>query len=262
LYKSVVASLDSSDQRRPFAQDKVKALEPRVPRLTLILGSGTAEDVTVRIAGMELSSASFNIALPIDPGEHTARASTKGGSSKTFSVKIKEGESKKVKFSIAPSSAAPTASAPSTQPEPQPATEPSPQASVTAAPPAGVADAGTADQGGGSTLGYVLTGAGGAVFLGGAVVGALVLNEYRKHRADCWDPNEEYPEGGCYPAGIEARENGESLAPFATIGLIAGAAIAGTGVMLLLLDSPTGDQVALAATVGTLGGTLALSGRF
>ena len=62
LFKSVLNDLPASDERRPYAQERVEALDKSVPRVTLV-PTGSTDGVTVTIGELELTSGSFNVPL-------------------------------------------------------------------------------------------------------------------------------------------------------------------------------------------------------
>src|SRR5262249_53016185 len=56
--------------RHPLAQERIDALAPRVPHLTLRLEPGAPADARAFRDGVELGLPSLGLALPIDPGKH------------------------------------------------------------------------------------------------------------------------------------------------------------------------------------------------
>ncbi|HEY1537386.1 MAG TPA: hypothetical protein VGF76_25370, partial [Polyangiaceae bacterium] len=71
LFQEVVQRLPSDDERRTIASERARALEARVPTLTIHLAHTDRTDVVVRRDGVVLGAASLETALPVDPGEHT-----------------------------------------------------------------------------------------------------------------------------------------------------------------------------------------------
>ncbi len=70
LFRGVLSELAQDDDRRPIAQERVKALEPRMPYVTFMRTPETPPGVRLRIDGVELGEGSFGVALPMDPGAH------------------------------------------------------------------------------------------------------------------------------------------------------------------------------------------------
>ena len=72
LFRQVVARMKPDDPRLAVATERVKALENRVPRVTFVADDHTPRDTRVKVDELELGSASFGSAIPLDPGEHHA----------------------------------------------------------------------------------------------------------------------------------------------------------------------------------------------
>ena len=70
LFRGVLSELAQDDDRRPIAEERARALEPRVPYLKMVPSAGAPPGLRVRIDGVELGEGSFGVALPMDPGPH------------------------------------------------------------------------------------------------------------------------------------------------------------------------------------------------
>ncbi|HVY31252.1 MAG TPA: hypothetical protein VHB79_32065 [Polyangiaceae bacterium] len=70
LFRGVLSELSQDDDRKPIAEERAKALEPRMPFLTLVRRPETPSDARVRIDGVELGEGSLGVPLPMDPGKH------------------------------------------------------------------------------------------------------------------------------------------------------------------------------------------------
>jgi hypothetical protein len=84
-----------SEAQRPIeeeAEKRQKALEPRVPKLTIIAPKGT---IVVR-DGVALGEPSIGTPLPVNPGAHVIVASAKGRAEAKTEIKIAERESKRI----------------------------------------------------------------------------------------------------------------------------------------------------------------------
>ncbi|KYF72068.1 PEGA domain-containing protein [Sorangium cellulosum] len=105
----------AGEQRRrgleELAQKGIAALEPRLPKLRIVL-EGAPPGVEVQRDGTPLPAAALGEPLPIDPGPHEIRASAPGHQAETRSVTLKEGETATVELTLRPAAAAPSASAP------------------------------------------------------------------------------------------------------------------------------------------------------
>ncbi len=70
LFRGVLSELAAEDDRRPIAEQRARALEPRLPYLTLQRTSETPAGARLRVDGAELGEGSFDVPLPMDPGAH------------------------------------------------------------------------------------------------------------------------------------------------------------------------------------------------
>ncbi|MCA9628661.1 MAG: hypothetical protein KC766_13375, partial [Myxococcales bacterium] len=69
-FLEAAASMSPGDERIPIARQRAAALEARLPRLTLSLPPGAPAGTRVERDGEPVSSASFGVAIPVNPGEH------------------------------------------------------------------------------------------------------------------------------------------------------------------------------------------------
>jgi len=83
------ARKDRRADREKAALEHIKALEPKLTRLRLVVGSQRIDQLEVRRDGARLGEAQWGTPLPIDPGDHVfeARAPGKQTWSKTIPVK-------------------------------------------------------------------------------------------------------------------------------------------------------------------------------
>jgi len=88
-FSEVAAKTSRAGQkdREAFSRARLKALEPKLARATLAVARPT-EGMKIALDGRELSSAAWDSALPVDPGEHKLEADAPGKKqwSKTFVV--------------------------------------------------------------------------------------------------------------------------------------------------------------------------------
>src|SRR6266536_4195309 len=70
LFKEVAQRLSPGDERVGIAEGRAAALEPRLPRLMLKVATPLPAGATVLRDGVEMGKASFELALPIDAGDH------------------------------------------------------------------------------------------------------------------------------------------------------------------------------------------------
>ena len=81
------------------AERRAKALEPRLPRLTVVI-AGAPADAEVTRDGVALGAASMGVALPVNPGPHTLVIRAKGRQDATVSVSLAEGETKRLELKV------------------------------------------------------------------------------------------------------------------------------------------------------------------
>ncbi len=123
---------NAGDKREGYAVDKLRSIDPRVPRLTLRRGPNAPPTMTARRDDVELGAASFDAPLPVEIGTHTVTASAEGFASSTTSVDLGEGDSKEVVLETGAALPPPPVEAP--PPPPNPLTEIPPEAPPRASP--------------------------------------------------------------------------------------------------------------------------------
>jgi hypothetical protein len=92
--------LQGDRRREAAARRRVSELEPRLARLILRVASAPTQ-IEVRLDGQAVEPAAFNVAVPVDPGEHVITAVAQGrvGFRQVLSV---EGEGKQALLEIPP----------------------------------------------------------------------------------------------------------------------------------------------------------------
>ena len=232
--------LARNDDRVPYAQQRVGALEKRVPHLIVRLPAGAPADTRVMRGQVEIGSASLGVPFAVDPGSVTITATPPGGAPVSKDVTLAEGETKDVTVEVVPA-ATPHSSATETPAAPAPhpiGTPPSPS-------------------GGTKKLGWVLGGVGVATLGAGVVTGLMAMSDAGTVRNDC------NGSGACRdPSGVNAASDGRTVSTFSTIGFIGGAALIGVGVYLLLTSSPSAPATSVGATPLPGGGGLSLAHTF
>ncbi|WP_437509245.1 PEGA domain-containing protein [Sorangium sp. So ce1099] len=213
-YREVTGQLAPGDRRLAFAQQRVAALEPKLPRLTVRPSAALPEGARVTRDGVALGTGSLGTALPADPGRHEVVVSAPGRADRRYEVTLREAESTELLVEPAPPSAAPAPVRPeavSTTPAPR---RPAPPAS-----------------GGGGDLrplGWAIGGAGLVGLTLGAVAGAMAFAQKSTMRDHC--------DAGlfCDQEGLDAAEAGPVWATVSTVAFAVGAAGTGVGVYLVL----------------------------
>ena len=218
------------------AEKKAKALEARVPKLTIAL-PGTPADTEVLRDGVTLGAASMGVPLPVNPGAHVLVVKSKEFEDTTENVTIAEGEQKRVELKLG-TKKKPVAVAP---------------------PPSG---------GGAPTDGTEPRGLSPLVYVGfavaavgvgvGSVTGIMTLGKGSDAKTAC-------PGGACKDqAAADDAKSGKTLGTISTIAFIVGGAGAAVGIYGLFFAKPrsTGATAApssnasIDVVVGPMGGGL------
>jgi hypothetical protein len=220
-YQDLVHALPPDDDRLRIARQHSQQLDPRLPRLTVHLAAGAPEDTRALIGSVELGAASFDTALPMDPGHYDVRVTAAGRESQTSTLDLSEGE--RTQIEIAPGEVLPE------PPEPEPATQSAAGAgtlgSDTARAPS---DAGATTPPWRNAIAYGLLGASGAGLLVAVVTGAFALDRAATVDAHC-------PDKRCDSEGLTATRSGQTLYIVSLTSLGVGVAAAGAGLYLLLV---------------------------
>ncbi len=69
------ARRESREERVQFAEQRLRAIEPRMARLTVMVEKGSIPQLLVKLDGVVIGPAAFGVAMPIDPGVHQVAAS-------------------------------------------------------------------------------------------------------------------------------------------------------------------------------------------
>lgn len=206
LFQEVSQRLPSDDDRKGMAQKRARALESRVPMLTIHLRSGVGSALRVRRDDVELGGASLDTALPVDPGEHVVRVEAEGRVPSEFRVRL--AASDHLELEVRPGASRSEGS------EGSEGTSSKPQQAQHAA--------------------YALGVAGIAGLVTGAVAGILVLNRKNTVDKNCQDHV-------CNQAGLDAAHSGKTWGIVTSVGLATGALGLGTATYLLL-SAPAVDD--------------------
>ena len=237
-YREAVQKLPPGDERIALARERAAVLEPKVPRLTLVLGAGAPADAKVYRDGVELGRASLGLPFPVDPGEHVVTVGATGRSESRVVVELAEGEQRELTVEAGAEDSA-----------------------------AGVSTSGSGstfgpgrDTGGhGSsqrTLGFVIGGVGVAGLAVSLVAGAKAISDKQTVDDNCVQKS-------CTPAGLEAADSGRTWVTVSNVAFAVGAVGVGVGAYLILSSgSSGGNETALGAQALPGGGALRLRGRF
>ena len=247
LFKAVEGDLDPSDERYAIAQKRRQAVEPRVPKLEIVLAEGAPETTTVRIGEVELGKASFGLPIPLDPGQHELVVTAPQYGKRHFTVTLTEGMTSEI------------AVAPGERVEPSAASGPAPVRPSPIAAETSPQDTGPQSESSSPLLGYVLGGVGVAGLVVGGITGIMALGDASTADEHCWDT----PTKGCDQEGVDANSSGKTLATVSTVGFVMGVLGVGVGTYLILSNDGDGaSETALVTKGGPTGGHVSLVHRW
>lgn len=243
----------SKDSREGFATEHRKALEPRLPKLTIeVRGDLAGAGLELLRDGAVVGAGAAGVAVPIDPGEHVLEVARGDDVLFRQAFTAVEGRGETVTVDVAAVAAA------------------TPIGRRAGAPPAKTVKAASEPASATSAqlvAGFSVGGVGIAAGIAGFVMGGLALE--RKNFAD----QEENCNGSkqCAPAGLDAIADAETYAHVST-GLLVGAGVLfGTGLVLVLtapsdaegaaLEDRASSEPALAVSMMVLPGAAALELR-
>jgi hypothetical protein len=205
------AQMEASKPIADEAEKRQEALEPRVPKLTIVLAPGAPKDTAVTRDGVALGAVSIGLALPVNPGDHAIVTTAPGRAEARASVALAEGEAKSIE--VAPG-----------DPRPDPA------ASADAAtPPAAGARRGT------SPLVWIGFGTAALGVGVGAVTGALALGKASSAKDAC--PNHLCPT----QSKLDDVSAGRTLGTVSTIAFVVGGVGAAVGIYGLVVGVGPGS---------------------
>jgi hypothetical protein len=251
LFQEAVAVASASDQpeREQIAAQRARDLEGRLAKVSLaVTTEARVPGLQVRLNGVAIPSASWNAALPVDPGAQRVEASAPDREPWAGTVEVPAGPSER-------SITVPVLKL-------RPPEKPTAAAVVgTAPPPLPPRSAPGSTQ---RTLGYVTASVGLAGLVAGGVLAyrAYDLNDQSLSQCRANDPN------ACTPEGKSLRDDAKSFATTSTIAVAAGGALLATGITLVLAapssESHDSAQRALRLHTSPLkrGARLTLEGDF
>lgn len=210
-YRRALDLLPAADPRISVARERVAALEPRLPRLTVSAPVALPAGASVLRDGVSLGLPSLGVAIPVDPGDHTIVVRMAGRRDAVVEVELTEGELRSVE--VAPGEATGTPDGPAAGASPPPPIRPSSPSRPL------------------RPLGVVALGVGAAAIATGAITGVLALGRASviQDQSHCDD------ELRCDQEGVDAAGEGSTLATVSTIGFVVGGVAAVAGVVMLLL---------------------------
>jgi hypothetical protein len=248
-FQQVLHELPEGEERVAIVNEHLRDLDPRLPRLIVQLAAAAPADTRVLLGAVELRAASFNVPLPLDPGEYTLQVEAHGRQPRSFALRLQQAD--RVTVQVEPGellTPAPTAS-----PDPAPKAAPVVAQNPAAHPAPPAAKVPPPDR----TLSYALFITGGASLLTGGVTGLLALNRAAVVHDECISATKV-----CSPKGDSAAK---AFQPLFVVTLVAfGAAAVSTAVALaLMLTEPAAQSsVSLTPVFAPGHASLLVSGRF
>jgi hypothetical protein len=250
-------------ERESVARKRARALEPRLPKLVVEVGSLPA-GVTVARDGVAIPKASFGVEVPVDPGVHVITANAPGR--ERWETSVHTIEARTVRVAVPRDLPGPIAAPaiPATPPPPPVASGAT--TTVTSAPaennegsfPAPVVDQSMPVQ---RIAGWALAGAGVIAAGVGVGFGLASLGDRNTSRDHCSGDL-------CDADGVRLRDDAISHGNVATISLIAGGAAIAGGLVLVFTAPRNAEVPARAArlravpNVAREGGGFMLEGVF
>jgi tetratricopeptide (TPR) repeat protein len=225
-----VARRDRRADREKIASEHMKALEPRLSVLTVVVDAATApKDLVLRRDGTEVARVVWGTPMPVDPGVHLVEASAPGFEPWSQSVELGP-EADKQTLSIPALAALPASPEPAPQPAPLPPPEPvRPPASAAPAPAPlpPPAPAPTPSR----VPAYLALGVGVAGVAAGSYFGLRALSKRSDSDAAC-APR-------CTDEAVRLNDQAKTAADLSTIAFAIGAAGLGLGAYLWLDSTPS-----------------------
>jgi hypothetical protein len=212
------AHRENDTKREKFAAQKESELKAQVPRLTITVAGASVPGLVVERDGKALDPAVFGVAIPLDPGAHTIKATAPKKEPFATTVTLRASEALHILEIPALKDAAPVAPPP---PERKPALETPPPA-----PP-------------GPGLGTQRTI---AIALGGAGVVALGIGAYFGLHASSLQSDAKphcFGDGTCDADGVSLTDRAGSSADVSTILFVAGGALLAGGAALWFTAAPS-----------------------
>jgi hypothetical protein len=241
-----VADKDTNAQRKALAAEDQNKLAPRVPKLVVQIQSppaGLSITLDGPTGGKPIDA---NTPIDVDFGDYNVIARANGYRELSSSVKVdSEGETKTVPLALALVHAE----------------EPAVHTTEKPTPPTTAQTTGPAPHSNRKLYGVIGTIAGGVILATGGAFGAIAHSDWNTALADCGGTTH------CANAGDAQRANNDgssasSAGNLSTVLVIAGGAIAATG-LILWITAPSGEhavRVSASPTVG--GGALTVGGSF
>jgi hypothetical protein len=239
-----LAIRDGRRDRMSFAREHIASIEPQLPRLTIAVRAAATEGLSVSIDGAPLGKAAWDVAAPIDPGNHEIEANAPGKLPFRATLKLAPAEARTLEVPALdddPDALAKVQKGEAPAPSETPLPQPQPTANATR-----------------RLAGEIALGAG-AVALGiGTYFGLRALSIWSDANANC-------TQDACTSYGQSRTQDARSAARGSDVAFGVGIAVVAAGVVLIL-TSASGQSsqptVAASLSASAQGGGLALHGAW
>lgn len=225
-YRQLYDRLPATDDRKPIAEARARALEARAPKLRIVVASTTAATVTQDDA--VVARASLGTSVPVEPGRHVIVVTSVGRREKRYEVSVVDGEDKELSVGVGEPLADVAAL-------PSPASGNAASPLATRPPPP---DGSTQ-----RTAAYVVGGVGLATFVTGAIFGFVALSRLSSANAACTG-------NVCANAdAVNEFHGAQSFAIVSDVTVGVGLALIGTAVFLAVIAPHRTDSAAAASSM-------------
>jgi hypothetical protein len=254
-----VATVPATAGLKRLAEQRIRALEARLPKLIVKLGKDAPSDTTVLRDGVELGPISLNVPLPTDPGKHTVVARG-ANAEKKYELTLVEGETRELEVSLAGGTAtapyAPNTTSTS-QPSSAPPSDPA-RTRATSIQPSAEERSDVAGSNPQRTIGFVGVGLGVAGLAVGTVFALRLIQKNDESDSLCRGPCSAEEQGRYY----DAVDGAKSARTLSMVGFGTGAVLGAIGGVLLLTASPSRSMSRLwvSPAIGTSAGSVVVSG--
>ena len=226
---------EGRSDRQKTAREHLAAIAPRLSKLKLSVSAGAPPDLHVEVDGITLARAAWDVAVPMDPGQHMLVASASGRLPRQVPVTVEaDGSTKEIEIGeleVDPNVHIATGTPPPVVVPKPPPPEPPPDRSSAL-----------------RTVGFVTLAVGGAGLIAGGIFGGLAASTWSGVKNEC-------PNGACpTDASVADGRRAGTFADVATVSLIAGGVLAAAGLALVLFAPARKTTAAWVSP--TLGGVL------
>jgi hypothetical protein len=241
------AKANGQTEREETARRRAVALEPRLPRLVIEVPSSASPAVTeIKRDGAVVPRGVWGVQLPVDPGDHVVEV--QGPGRKPWSQRVTVVEGKTVTLTVPASGSEAATTGPLGEPAPRAPAEAEPQTA-----------------GGGTsvvpTVGWVAVGVGAAAAVAGGALALTAKSSYADAIQHCGSNVGAPSDTLCDPGYTDQRNSAVSRASAATWLVVGGAAMAATG-LVLVIAAPRGKAEAPRAALNIAPGGLSFRGAF